>query len=277
MTPVTLRAALAAMLISVAPFVAAPSQAADEGMVEGADAALIAAVEGPQRSDAAKARDVYRHPVETLTFFGIKPDMTVVELWPFGGWYTEILAPYLRDHGKYYGATVAPSDTGLGRYRKAYEEELASAPELYDRVTVTDLEPGKSSIAPAGSVDMVLTFRNIHNWEREGITEGVFAEVYKALKPGGVFGVVEHRATPGKQDQEPGYVSEDLAIKKIEAAGFKLVGTSEINANPKDTKDYPGGVWTLPPNFRQGDKDRAKYAAIGELDRFTLKFVKVTK
>ena len=271
----TIKSAAAVLVLSAAPFFAGPSMAVDEGLAEGVDPALVAVVNGPQRLDAKKARDAYRHPVETLTFFGLKPDMTVVELWPFGGWYTEILAPYLREHGKYYGATVAPSDTGLGVYRTAYEKELASKPELYDKVTVTDLEPGKSEIAPAGTADMVVTFRNIHNWDRAGMTEGVFKEVHKALKPGGIFGVVEHRADPGKENEEPGYVDEDRVIKQVEAAGFKLVAKSEINANPKDTKDYPGGVWTLPPNFRGDAKDRDRYAAIGESDRFTLKFVKV--
>jgi predicted methyltransferase len=270
----TIKSAAAVFLLSAA-FFAGPTMAADEGLAEGADPALIAVVNGAHRSDARKARDQYRHPVETLTLFGLKPDMTVVELWPFGGWYTEILAPYLREHGKYYGATVAPDDKGLGRYRAAYEKELASKPDLYDRVTVTDLEPGKSEIAPAGTADMVVTFRNIHNWDREGMSEGVFKEVHKALKPGGIFGVVEHRADSGKEGKQPGYVDEDRVIKRVEAAGFKLVAKSEINANPKDTKDYPGGVWTLPPNFREGDKNRDKYTAIGESDRFTLKFVKV--
>ena len=270
----TIKSAAAVFLLSAA-FFAGPTMAADEGLAEVADPALIAVVNGAHRSDARKARDQYRHPVETLTLFGLKPDMTVVELWPFGGWYTEILAPYLREHGKYYGATVAPDDKGLGRYRAAYEKELASKPDLYDRVTVTDLEPGKSEIAPVGTADMVVTFRNIHNWDREGMSEGVFKEVHKALKPGGIFGVVEHRADSGKEGKQPGYVDEDRVIKRVEAAGFKLVAKSEINANPKDTKDYPGGVWTLPPNFREGDKNRDKYTAIGESDRFTLKFVKV--
>ncbi|HKJ74785.1 MAG TPA: methyltransferase [Alphaproteobacteria bacterium] len=267
--------AVAVIAVLAAPLLVSSAQAAGEQAVEGADPALVAVVNGPQRTEAKKARDKYRHPIETLTFFGLKPDMTVVELWPFGGWYTEILAPYLRDHGKYYGATVAPDDKGLGRYRTAYEKELASKPELYNKVTVTNLAPGKADIAPPGTADMVLTFRNIHNWDRAGMTEAVFKEAYKALKPGGIFGVVEHRANPGKEDQEPGYVSEDRATKQIEAAGFRLVAKSEINANPKDTKNYPSGVWTLPPNFRLGDKDREKYAAIGESDRFTLKFVKV--
>lgn len=262
---------IAAVLALVAtPMAAAPSRAADEGV----DPALMAVINGPQRSDEHKARDKYRHPAETLTFFGLEPDMTVVELWPFGGWYTEILAPYLKDHGKLYGANVASDVRGLGRYRTAFENKLASDKSLYGGVTETSLGPSDSAIAPPGSADMVLTFRNIHNWDSGGFTDHVFKEVYAALKPGGVFGVVEHRAKPGMEAKEPGYTSEERAIKQIEAAGFKLVGKSEINANPKDTKDYSAGVWTLPPDFRLGDKDREKYAAIGESDRFTLKFVK---
>jgi predicted methyltransferase len=260
----------AVMALMAVPMVSTPSRAVDEGV----DPALMAVINGPQRSAEHKARDRYRHPAETLTFFGLKPDMTVVELWPFGGWYTEILVPYVKDHGKYYGANVASDVKGLGRYRAAFENKLASDKSLYGDVIETDLGPSDTAIAPAGSADMVLTFRNIHNWDAAGMTDHVFKEVYAALKPGGIFGVVEHRAKPGMEDKEPGYTSEDRAIKQIEAAGFKLVAKSEINANPKDTKDHPAGVWTLPPDFRLGDKDRDKYAAIGESDRFTLKFVK---
>lgn len=262
--------AIAAFATVAVPLMAVPSLAAESMK---ADPALVAVANGPQRSEAHKARDKFRHPVETLTFFGLKPDMTVVELWPFGGWYTEILAPYLRDHGKLYGANVGADVQGLGRYRMAFENKLASDKTLYDKVDGTDLGMGESDIAPAGTADMVVTFRNIHNWDRAGMTGDVFKSVYKALKPGGIFGVVEHRAKPGMEDNEPGYTSEDRVIKQIEAAGFTFVAKSEINANPKDTKDYPAGVWTLPPDFRSG-KDHDKYAEIGESDRFTLKFMK---
>jgi len=262
--------AFAVLTLLAAPMLAAPAHAADMKV----DPALKAVLDGPQRSAEHKARDQYRHPGETLSFFGLKPDMTVVELWPFGGWYTEILAPYLKAHGKLYGANVASDVRGLGRYRSAFENKLASDKDLYSDVVETDLGPSDSAIAPAGTADMVVTFRNIHNWDSGGFTDHVFKEVYATLKPGGIFGVVEHRAKPGMESKEPGYTSEDRAIKQIEAAGFKLVAKSEINANPKDTKDYPAGVWTLPPDFRLGDKDRDKYAAIGESDRFTLKFVK---
>ena len=243
-------------------------------------AAIDAALAGAHRSDANKARDVYRHPKETLTFFGLRRDMTVVELWPgSGGWYTEVLAPVLKDKGKLYAAHVDPVDAPQGGRDglKKYQANLAAHPDLYGKVTVTTLWNKGADIAPPGSADMVVTFRNIHNWMGTGQADAVFAAMYRALKPGGVLGVEEHRASADKP-QDPkarsGYVNEDYAIKMIEAAGFKLVDHSEINANPKDTKDYEKGVWTLPPNFTMGDVDRAKYAAIGESDRFTLKFIK---
>ena len=240
---------------------------------ESPDAKLRAIVAGEHRSDASKARDQYRHPVETLTFFGLKDTMTVVELWPFGGWYTEILAPYLRDHGKYYAA-ASGSGSEMARYDAQLKSMMAANPKLFDKVIVNALVPGKNPIAPPGSADLVVTFRNIHNWMRAGIDKAVFEEAFRALKPGGILGVVEHRADPNPTGMPAGYVSEADAIALIQSAGFKLVAKSEINANPKDTKDYPKGVWTLPPSYSQGDKDREKYAAIGESDRFTMKFQK---
>lgn len=238
------------------------------------DAKLRSVIDGSHRPDEAKARDKYRHPAQTLTFFGLKDTMTVVELWPFGGWYTQILAPYLRDKGKYYAAATDNPPGITSRYDAELQKLLAGNPALYDKVSVTALAPGKKEIAPAGSADMVLTFRNIHNWTRQGIDKQVFEEAFRALKPGGILGVVEHRSDPHPTGMPGGYVAEKDAIALVESAGFKLVAKSEINANPKDTKDYPKGVWTLPPNYAEGDKDKAKYAAIGESDRFTLKFQK---
>jgi predicted methyltransferase len=242
---------------------------------ESADPKLRAIIDGTHRSAETKARDKYRHPMETLTFFGVKDNMTVVELWPFGGWYTEILAPYLRDRGKYYAAaTDSPPGGGMSRYDAELKVRLDSTPNVYDKVIVTTLSPGKKDIAPPGTADVVLTFRNIHNWTRQQIDKQVFEEAFRALKPGGILGVVEHRSDPNPTGTPNGYVSEADAIKLVESAGFKLVAKSEINANPKDTKDYPKGVWTLPPNYAEGETNKAKYTAIGESDRFTLKFQK---
>ncbi|MGA6974007.1 MAG: hypothetical protein WBY93_20435 [Candidatus Binatus sp.] len=233
-------------------------------------AALKAAIAGPQRSDANKARDKYRHPFETLTFFGIKPDMTVVEISPGTGWYTEILAPFLKDHGKLYEAV------GGGAGAKTFDEKLKADPAVYGQVIVTNLQPpAETEIAPAGTADMVLTFRNVHDWLPRGTTQDYFKAFYRALKPGGILGITDHRADPS-QPQDPnaknGYVRQDYMIQHAEQAGFKLAGTSEVNANPKDLRDHP--VWNLPPTLREGEKDRAKYLAIGESDRMTLKFIK---
>ncbi len=243
-------------------------------------AAIDATLAGTQRSDANKARDKYRHPKETLTFFGLRQDMTVVELWPgTGGWYTEVLAPVLKAKGTYYAAHINPSESPQSAQDglKTYQAKLAANPDVYGKVKVTALGPNALEIAPAGSADLVVTFRNIHNWMGREWSPKAFEAAFKALKPGGILGVVEHRGNPAvSQDPKAasGYVNEEFAIQLIEAAGFKLVDRSEVNANPKDTKDYEKGVWTLPPAYRLGDKDREKYAAIGESDRFTLKFVK---
>jgi predicted methyltransferase len=236
------------------------------------DSALTAVVDSSSRPADEVARDKYRHPLETLTFFGIKPDMTVVEIWPGGGWYTGILAPYLHDNGKLYAAT------NKGENVDEYKKKLAADPARFGKVTVTELDPpDKMEIAPPGSADMVVTFRNVHNWMRGDNAEAVFKAMYVALKPGGILGVEEHRGDPSKP-QDPkaasGYVQQDYVIKLAEEAGFMLTGKSEINANPKDTKDYAKGVWTLPPTLRMGDADKEKYLAIGESDRMTLKFLK---
>ncbi len=240
-----------------------------------AASALKNAVDSTSRSAKDRARDQYRHPLETLTFFGIKPDMTVVEIWPGGGWYTDILAPYLHDDGKLYAAV------SQGENAAEYKKKLADDPARFGKVIVTQMDPPDHlQIAPAGSADMVLTFRNVHNWMRGGNGEAVFKAIYKALKPGGILGVVEHRGDPSKP-QDPkaasGYVREDFVITMAEEAGFILAGKSDINANPKDTKDYPKGVWTLPPSLAMKDVDKAKYLAIGESDRMTLKFLKPIK
>jgi predicted methyltransferase len=232
--------------------------------------ALKVAIAGPQRSESNQARDRYRHPLETLTFFGLKPDMTVVEISPGAGWYTEILAPFLKDHGKLYEAV------GGGPGAEAFEDKLKADPALYGKVIVTVLEPPtETEIAPAGSADMVLSFRNVHDWIPRGNADDYFKVFYRALKPGGILGITDHRADPS-QPQDPkatnGYVRQDYMIELAEKAGFTLVAQSEINANPKDKRDHP--VWNLPPTLRLKQKDRAKYLAIGESDRMTLKFIK---
>jgi predicted methyltransferase len=258
-----------------------PIQADHHGQKGSPSAALQTLIAGSHRSDSDKARDQYRHPAETLSFFGVKDNMTVVEIWPGGGWYTDILAPFLKEHGTYYAAGVNPEAEAESARNGAqkYKEKLAAKPELFGKVKVTILDPPtKTDIAPEGSADMVLTFRNVHNWMARDQAETVFQAMYKALKPGGVLGVVEHRAkTDVPQDPKAasGYVREDEVIKLAEQAGFKLVDRSEINANPKDTKDYPQGVWTLPPVLRLKEVDKEKYVAIGESDRMTLKFMKL--
>jgi predicted methyltransferase len=233
---------------------------------------LSAALAAPTRGPANVARDKYRHPRETLDFFGVKPGDTVVELWPGGGWYTEILAPYLASGGTLQ--VVPPA----GRYDERIRSKIASH-AVYRAVQVVTFTPGQpTSIAP-NSADVVLTFRNVHSWldEKAPVADQVFAEAFRVLKPGGTLGVVEHRLPEDADDARQmtsGYVKVSTVRQLAEKAGFQFVDSSEINANPKDTKDYPQGVWTLPPNLQLGDKDREQYLAIGESDRMTLKFVK---
>lgn len=274
-----LRPLLFALTLIAAPAVAqSHDHTRHDHSAPDATAAIDAAIAAPHRSAANRARDPYRHPQETLRFFGLTPDMTVVEIFPGGGWYTEILAPVLRDHGTYYAAHYNPVTEGTTKAVTAYKAKLATEPALYDRVQVTSF--GKDhydALAPAGSADMVLTFRNVHNWVMGGYGPQAFQAFFRVLKPGGVLGVVEHRlpeSRPAADQETSGYIKQSEVIRLAEAAGFKLVASSEINANPKDTADHPGGVWSLPPSFRLGDQDRAKYAAIGESDRMTLKFVK---
>lgn len=251
---------------------------------EGAESAVDRALAGPHRPAANRVRDVYRHPRETLLFFGLRPDMTVVEIWPGAGWYTEILAPLLRERGRYYAAHFYVDDKSpryMGPALQNYGKLLAARPDLYDRVMVTAFHaPARPVAAPAGTADLVLTFRNVHNWTAARNDEAMFRSFFDALKPGGVLGVVEHRAEPGTSIEgqiKSGYMTEAYVIGLAKQAGFRLAGRSEINANPRDTRDHPRGVWTLPPTYRMGEQDRAKYSAIGESDRMTLKFVKPAK
>jgi len=233
----------------------------------------------PHRTPSNVARDPARHGLEVLRFFEVRETSVVVEILPgSAGYYLEILAPYLKPRGRYIAANRP--DTAPPQYVADHRKLLArlqAEPALYDRVVVTAFDADKLEIAPPASADFVLTFRNLHNWLERGELEGALRAFHKALKPGGVLGVVDHRGRTDLSQEaqmKSGYVREDAAIERIERAGFRLVGKSEVNANPRDTKDHPAGVWTLPPTYRLGDKDRARYAAIGESDRFTLKFVK---
>ncbi len=287
--------ALVAVLLVLSPWALAAN--APAGKPKSGDAALEASVAGPQRSPKFKARDVYRHPVQELQFFGIRPTMTVVEVWPGEGYWTEILAPYLRDRGVYYAAIFetewgnslnapvpegAMSNIDLEKHMEDRDREFHAKIDadkaLYGKVRVTTFGNGHYDIAPPGSADLVVSFRNLHNWMSPlPFADAAFAAFYKALKPGGILGIEEHRG-PTDRPQDPlalsGYVRQDYTVQLAEKAGFKLIGASEIDANPKDTKDWPAGVWTLPPSLILGDKDRAKYMAIGEADNFVLKFQK---
>ena len=241
-----------------------------------ADAALDAAIADPARDPKNVLRDVHRHPRETLGFFQVKPDATIIEISPSGGWYSEILAPYLRDDGRYVAATgAAPADSGGGKRNAALQAKFAAAPARYDRVQWLEYDGKAPVLGAPGAADVVLTFRNVHNWRSGGQAEGYFKAFFDVLKPGGVLGVVEHRARADvPADDSSGYVGQDQVIALATAAGFQLLGTSEVNANPADTKDHPNGVWTLPPVGRHEPAEAARYQAIGESDRMTLRFVK---
>ena len=242
---------------------------------------LDTVIQAPHRSEVNRARDQYRHPKETLLFFGLQPDMTVVEISPANGWYTEIIGPLLKKQGQFFPAVPALNEDmpkAMKDRDGAYRLMLKRAPDLYGEPTITTYDASAPVFAPDGVADLVVTFRNVHNWAKAGYTQPMFKGFYKALKSGGVLGVVEHRAKPGTplpKQIESGYMTEQFVIEAATAAGFKLDLSSEINSNPLDTKDHPGGVWNLPPNLRGvNDSDKPKYRAIGESDRMTLRFVK---
>lgn len=268
-------AALACLLIAAGLLAGCVTPAGRERTATALDVILA----GNQRTAADRSRDAYRHPKATLLFFGIRTNTRVLQVWPETGWYTEILAPLVEAKGRYFAGMIAlaPRSRFLEARRASYRRMLAARPALYGRVTVVDFPLDGSDVVPRGSVDMVLSFRNLHEWMALGGAQAALATIYRALAPGGVLGVVDNRGNPALP-QDPlaknGYVRQDYAIRMIEAAGFRLVATSEVNANPKDTKDYPCGVWALPPDYRLGKIERARYEAIGESDRFTLKFVK---
>ncbi|ALN60715.1 methyltransferase type 11 [Lysobacter enzymogenes] len=248
----------------------------------GAGGPLKNVVAGSWRDPANVARDGYRHPLETLQFFGVRADQTVVEITPGGGWYSEILAPYLREKGRYVAAVVDPDsqtkDSSRAYFAKAksgLEKKFAAAPAQYGGAVIAAYDPFKPAFGAPASADVVLTFRNVHNWRSAGQAEVMFKGFYDVLKPGGTLGVVEHRAKGDvPAEDKSGYVGQAQVIALAEAAGFRLEGKSEVNANPRDTKDYPNGVWTLPPSNQHEAADGAKYKAIGESDRMTLRFRK---
>jgi predicted methyltransferase len=271
------------ILFAMAAVVAVSMGAHAQKAAAGSDPAFAQKIDGvlagAWRSDKNKARDKYRHPKETLTFFGVTPTQTVIELYPGGGWYTEILAPLLKDNGHYIAAIVKP-DKPEGEEalnKTGLRAKLNGDAAHYAGAQVVEFVPKTAALGAPGSADVVLTFRNVHNMTDDGVAEPIFKAMFAVLKPGGTLGVVDHRAKPGTTlaaNKDTGYLPVDAVVKLATDAGFKLVAQSEINANPKDTKDYPKGVWTLPPTLTLKDQDREKYLAIGESDRMTLKFVK---
>lgn len=253
-----------------------------------ADSVMVEVVNGEWRNADDTARDSERHPVESLTFWGLRPGMTILELQPGAGWWTEILASYaLRTGGRLDAATSDLNDPEVPErvreQRQRYAVHLDASPEIYGTVALLNWG-ARSGPLPAESFDFALVARSIHGWMRRGMTESAFTRLYDALKPGGVLAIEQHRADPGEQDPkaESGYVTESFVIEKAREAGFELAGRSEVNANPKDTKDHLFGVWTLPPTRLTApfgetpdpDFDRTEYDAIGESDRMTLRFVK---
>lgn len=248
------------------------------------DSAISTALAGEWRSPENKARDQFRHPRQTLQFFGVSPEKTVVEITPGGGWYTEVLAPMLKDRGRYVAvlndATKLPNERSQAFYGKmnaTLKTRIADNAAVFGTPTFVEIDPAAPVLGESGSADTVLTFRNVHNWVMADQEAAMFEAFFEVLKPGGVLGVVEHRAQPDaelEKIKKSGYLTEAYVINLALKAGFVLDARSEINANPKDTKDYPGGVWTLPPTLSQKDKDREKYLAIGESDRMTLRFKK---
>ena len=273
-----LRSALASALLLLSAGAARPQEAP-----EAPDPALQAAVDAPGRNPRFLARDAARHPMDELTFFGVKPGMTVVELWPIGGYWTEILAPYLRDGGGTYVAALetqpagSPERDAAARRGAYFTRRLAEDPDLFAGVKLATLGPGTENIVPPGSADLILSYRDLHLWMKQGFAEEALVDCYKALKPGGILALVDHRGNrAGEQDTRAadGYVREDYAKGLAQLAGFEFVAASEVEANPKDTADWPHGVTTLGPTFALGAQDRERYAAVGEPDNFVLKFRK---
>ena len=275
-----IRRSAAAFLLAFAAAMPLAAQQTAPVAGQAQNQALAAAIAAPTRTEANRARDKYRHPYETLTFFGVKPTDTVVEIWPGGGWYTEILAPYLAaGGGRLILATLDGQPGGVAKLQAAH-------PAVYAGLTTATFPAFDSAATrvPAGTADVVLTFRNVHNWrmgyrrdDKVDYSPEAFRQIYAMLKPGGVLGIVDHRLpenASAERELNSGYIKVSTVKRLAQQAGFQLVAESEINANPKDSADWPDGVWTLPPALALKDKDREKYLAIGESDRMTLKFVK---
>lgn len=267
-----------------APAAAAPTAPVVANPAAQWDARLSSVLAGSWRSDANKARDAYRHPKETLAFFGLKPGQTVIEITPGGGWYTEILAPLMKGQGKLVAAVIDPASVEkegtknyLTKSNGGLKDKIAADAERYSEVELREFAQAAPKLGEPGSADVVLTFRNVHNFMMWNSDKAMFQSAFDVLKPGGVLGVTDHRAAAGAdlaKTKDSGYIPEEYVIKLATDAGFVLEGKSEVNANAKDTKDYEKGVWTLPPSLALGETDKAKYVAIGESDRMTLKFVK---
>ena len=282
LVPATLALALGACASTAPSSTAAPSTApAAPATTTSSDAALAAAIAGTWRDPKNSARDAYRHPQQTLDFFGVEPGQTVIEITPGGGWYAEILAPYLRDDGRYVAAVWDDAIPGQPKYRydlnKTLRAKFAGNAAVFGAPDVRVFDPKAPVFGAANAADVVLTFRNAHNWVDDGNAEAYFSAFFAALKPGGVLGVVDHRAKPGTDlatMKKSGYLTEALVIELAQGAGFVLEARSEVNANPRDTADHPNGVWTLPPSNNHDAADDAKYKAIGESDRMTLRFRK---
>lgn len=247
--------------------------------------ALKDAIGSEARSSAERMRDEYRHPQQTLRFFDVQPDMAVAEISPGGGWYSNILAPLLKDKGTFYAAHFYMDETAPSYYKNSLEgfKQKVASDVNFAKVKVTAFHPTKAlDFAPAGSLDRVLTFRNVHNWYMQDGDKGIdnaFSSFFTALKPGGVLGVVDHSLPEAFEDEfqkKSGYMKQSYVVAAAEKAGFILIGSSDVNANPLDTSKHEKGVWTLPPSLRLGEQDRAKYLAIGESNRMTLKFIKPT-
>ena len=271
-----------AVALSASPLYARTPAAAGAASQVQVSPAIEAAVKSTTRDPANVTRDGFRHPAQTLSFFKLTPASTVIEITPGNGWYSEILAPLVRQQGQYIAAVVDPAAVPEGRgrdyqqrSRDGLQKKFSTAPAQFDKATEVAYDPAAPVFGKPASADVVLTFRNVHNWRKSGQAPGMFKGFYDVLKPGGVLGVVEHRAKADVGDDDgTGYVGQQQVIAMAEAAGFKLDGSSEINANPRDTKDHPNGVWTLPPSNNHDAADAAKYRAIGESERMTLRFVK---